>query len=57
MNAEPLLVSIVAALADARLEAVLIGNASKRAAARPRDLAVLEILEKTQREKEGPQKP
>lgn len=53
MNAEPLLVSIVAALADARLEAVLIGNASGR----PRDLAVLEILEKTQREKEGPQKP
>lgn len=65
MNATPLLNSIVAALAGTRLEAILIGNAaaalwvadlvdiiaSKRAAGRPRDKAVLEVLEATLREK------
>jgi hypothetical protein len=78
MNAAPLLNSVVAALAEVRLEAVLIGNAAaaiqgapvttvdfdfmfratppnlaklKRFAGRPRDRAVLEILEATLREK------
>jgi hypothetical protein len=65
MNATPLLNSIVAALAGTRLEAILIGNAaaalwvadlvdiiaSKRAAGRVRDKAVLEVLEATLREK------
>ena len=52
MNAAPLLNSVVAALADVRLEAVLLQIiASKRAAGRPRDKAVLEVLETTLREK------
>jgi len=80
MNAAPLLNSVVAALAEVRLEAILIGNAaaaihgapvttldfdfmfratttnidiitSKRATDRPRDRAVLDILERTLHEK------
>ena len=47
MNAAPLLNSVVAALAEVRLEAILIGNA----AAAIWDKAVLDILEKTLREK------
>ena len=47
MNAAPLLNSVVAALAEVRLEAILIGNA----AAAIQDKAVLDILEKTLREK------
>jgi hypothetical protein len=48
----PLLYDVVAALADARLEAILPRLiASKRAAGRPRDKAVLELLETTLREK------
>jgi hypothetical protein len=43
MNAEPLLNSVVVALTDI--------IASKRAAGRPRDTAVLPVLEKTLREK------
>jgi len=52
MNAAPLLNSVVAVLADARLEAILtFVIASKRAAGRPRDKAVLDVLEATLREK------
>jgi hypothetical protein len=52
MNAAPLLNSVVAALAEERLEAILLQIiASKRAAGRPRDKAVLEVLEATLREK------
>ncbi len=47
MNAEPLLTSVVAALTKTGLETF----ASKRSAARARDKAVLEVLEKTLREK------
>ena len=56
VNATPLLSSLLAALAAARLEAVLIGNAaledilkSKKAAGRERDRAVIPILEQTLR--------
>jgi hypothetical protein len=59
MDASPLLARVVAALAGQKLEAVLIGKvtakvaslpdiiASKKAAGRERDLAVLPVLEKT----------
>lgn len=62
MDAGPLLRSVAKALVEVRLEVDLGGInlrvadlsdiiASKRAAGRPRDQAVLEILEATQREK------
>jgi len=63
MDARPWLVEVGRRLREAGLEAVLIGNAaaalpgapvtrSKKAARRPRDLAVLEILERALEEAE-----
>jgi hypothetical protein len=52
MNAAQLLNSVVAALAEVRLEAILSQViARKRAAGRPRDKAALEALEATLRQK------
>jgi len=48
MDARPILATLARVLAEHRLEAVLIGNA---AAGRPRDRAVLEVLERTLDEK------
>ncbi len=51
MNAAPLLNSVVAALADVRLEAILIGNAAAAIHGAPVTTVDFDFLEKTLREK------